>query len=50
MHIKSIHRHLFQDIYEGAGKVHTVEIPKGGSQFQFRRFIETGMPMSIVAW
>ncbi len=42
-HLKAIHRHLFQDIYEWAGEVRTVEINKGGSQFQFRRFIETGM-------
>ena len=28
-HLKSIHRYLFQDIYEWAGKVRTVEISKG---------------------
>jgi cell filamentation protein len=28
-----IHRHLFQDIYEWAGKPRTVEISKGGRQF-----------------
>lgn len=28
-----IHRHLFQDIYEWAGKQRTVEISKGGKQF-----------------
>jgi cell filamentation protein len=42
-HLKAIHRHLFQDIYDWAGQVRTVEISKSGSQFQFRRFIETGM-------
>ena len=42
-HLKAIHRHLFQDLYEWAGEVRTVEISKGGHQFQFRRFIETGM-------
>jgi cell filamentation protein len=42
-HLRAIHRHLFQDIYEWAGDVRTVEIAKGGHQFQFRRFIETGM-------
>lgn len=42
-HLKAIHRHLFQDVYDWAGQVRTVEIAKGGSQFQFRRFIETGM-------
>lgn len=42
-HLKAIHRHMFQDVYEWAGEVRTVEIAKGGSRFQFRRFIETGM-------
>jgi cell filamentation protein len=42
-HLRAIHRHLFQDVYSWAGKIRTVEIAKGGHQFQFRRFIETGM-------
>ena len=42
-HLKAIHRHLFQDVYEWAGEVQTVEIVKSGSRFQPRRFIETGM-------
>lgn len=42
-HLRAIHRHLFQDVYEWAGEVRTVEISKGGSQFQPRRFIATGM-------
>ena len=42
-HLKAIHRHLFQDIYAWAGEVRTVEIAKGGSRFQPRRFIATGM-------
>lgn len=42
-HLCAIHRHLFQDVYEWAGKIRTVEISKGGSQFQFRRFIRTGV-------
>lgn len=42
-HLKAIHRHLFRDIYAWAGELRTVEISKGGSRFQFRRFIETGM-------
>jgi cell filamentation protein len=29
----SIHKHLFQDIYDWAGKVRTVEISKSGTQF-----------------
>lgn len=42
-HLKAIHHHLFQDVYDWAGKTRTVEISKGGSQFQFRQYIETGM-------
>lgn len=42
-HLQAIHRHLFQDVYEWAGQVRTVEISKGGSQFQFRQYIQTGM-------
>lgn len=42
-HLRGIHLHLFQDIYDWAGDIRTVEISKGGSQFQFRQYIETGM-------
>ncbi|WP_197735645.1 Fic/DOC family protein [Allostella humosa] len=42
-HLRAIHRHLFQDIFDWAGEIRTVEIAKGGNQFQFRRYIETGM-------
>jgi cell filamentation protein len=42
-HLRAIHRHLFQDIYDWAGELRTVEINKGGYQFQFRRYIQTGM-------
>lgn len=42
-HLRAIHRHLFQDVFDWAGELRTVEISKGGHQFQFRRFIETGM-------
>jgi cell filamentation protein len=43
VHLRAIHRHLFQDIYDWAGEIRTVEIAKVGHQFQFRRYIETGM-------
>ncbi len=43
VHLQAIHLHLFQDVYDWAGQLRTVEISKGGSQFQFRQFIETGM-------
>jgi cell filamentation protein len=42
-HLRAIHRHLFQDIYGWAGELRTLEISKGRQQFQFRKFIETGM-------
>jgi cell filamentation protein len=42
-HLRAIHRHLFQDVYDWAGELRTVEISKGRQQFQFRKFIETGM-------
>ena len=42
-HLCAIHRHLFQDIYDWAGELRTVEICKGGSQFQSRQYILAGM-------
>jgi len=42
-HLRAIHRHLFQDVYAWAGELRAVEIAKGGHQFQFRQYIETGM-------
>lgn len=42
-HLRAIHRHLFQDVYDWAGEIRTVEIAKGGNQFQFRHYITTGM-------
>jgi cell filamentation protein len=43
VHLRAIHHHLFQDIYDWAGELRTVEISKGSQQFQLRKFIETGM-------
>jgi fido (protein-threonine AMPylation protein) len=34
-HYKAVHHHLFQDVYEWAGKVRTVRIFKGGNPFCF---------------
>jgi cell filamentation protein len=42
-HLQAIHRHLFQDIYKWAGEIRTLEISKGGHQFQFQKYIQTGM-------
>jgi cell filamentation protein len=41
IHLRGIHRHLFQDIYDWAGELRSVEINRAGQQFQFRQFIET---------
>jgi cell filamentation protein len=42
-HLRAIHRHLFQDVYDWAGEIRLVEISRGSQQFQFRQFIATGM-------
>lgn len=42
-HLRAIHRHLFQDVYEWAGELRKIEIAKDGHQFQFRQYLETGM-------
>ena len=42
-HLRAIHRHLYQDVYDWAGEIRTVEIARGGNQFQFRQYIGTGM-------
>lgn len=42
-HLRAIHRHLFQDVYDWAGEIRTVEISKGGDQFMLRQYIHNGM-------
>ncbi len=42
-HLRAINKHLFQDVYDWAGEIRTVEIAKGGQQFQPRGYLETGM-------
>lgn len=42
-HLQAIHHHLFQDVYDWAGQVRTVEIAKGETHFLPCRFIERGM-------
>ena len=32
-HLKKIHQHIFQDIYEWAGEIRTVDISKGDTRF-----------------
>lgn len=40
-HLNAIHKHLFQDVYEWAGKPRTVFIQKGDSMFGHPAFIES---------
>ena len=40
-HYKEIHRSLFSDLYDWAGKVHTVNISKKGTQFTPAEQIES---------
>lgn len=42
-HLRATHHHLFQDVYEWAGEVRTLELNKGGSQFHPVRLIGAGM-------
>jgi cell filamentation protein len=42
-HYLAIHKHLFQDVYDWAGKVRTVRISKGGNPFCFPENIEGEM-------
>ena len=39
-HYKAVHYHLFQDVYEWAGKARTVRMSKGGNPFCFPENIE----------
>ena len=39
-HYRAIHRHLFQDVYEWAGKSRSVRISKGGNPFCYPEYIE----------
>ena len=40
-HLKRIHLALFQDVYDWAGKLRTVDISRGNSRFANVRFIES---------
>lgn len=40
-HLKAIHRHLFQDVYDWAGSLRTVDISKGNSRFGNYGMIES---------
>ncbi|ESY80292.1 adenosine monophosphate-protein transferase [Mesorhizobium sp. LNHC221B00] len=42
-HYRSLHRHLFQDVYAWAGQPRTIRIGKGGSWFCYPEHIATEM-------
>jgi cell filamentation protein len=42
-HYRTMHRHLFQDIYTWAGKIRTVRISKDGSMFCYPEHIDSEM-------
>ena len=42
-HYRAIHRHLFQDVFEWAGKPRTVRIAKAGSMFCYPEHIDDEM-------
>jgi cell filamentation protein len=42
-HLKAIHRHIFQDVYEWAGEFRTVNISKGGHLFGLAAFLEPAL-------
>lgn len=39
-HLKSIHKHLFSDVYEWAGQPRVIELSKGGTIFERERRLE----------
>jgi len=40
-HLRAMHRHLFQDVYDWAGEIRTVDISRGASRFANFNQIET---------
>lgn len=42
-HLRAIHCHLFQDVYEWAGELRTVELVKGTTAFMPCRYIASGL-------
>jgi cell filamentation protein len=42
-HVKAIHRHIFQDVYEWAGQFRTVNLSKGGHLFGLPAFLEPAL-------
>lgn len=48
-HFKSVHHHLFQDVYHWAGKTRTIRISKGDSMFCYPENIQTQL-MALFEW
>jgi cell filamentation protein len=42
-HYRAIHRHLFQDVFDWAGRLRTVRVAKGGSMFCYPEHIDGEM-------
>jgi cell filamentation protein len=42
-HLKAIHRHIFQDVYDWAGQFRTVDMSKSGSLFARAPYIESAL-------
>lgn len=42
-HLQAIHKHLFQDVYDWAGKIRTIEMRKGDARFQRVEYIKAEM-------
>lgn len=42
-HYRALHRHLFQDVYDWAGKIRTIRIAKGGNAFCYPEYIDDEM-------
>jgi cell filamentation protein len=42
-HYKAVHHHLFQDVYDWAGKFRTIRIGKGGNWFCYPEYIDQEM-------
>jgi cell filamentation protein len=47
-HLKAIHWHIFQDVYEWAGQFRTVNISKGGHLFGLATFLEASVQQILV--
>jgi len=43
LHYRRLHRHLFQDVYEWAGRYRSIRIGKGGNWFCFPEHIDASM-------